>query len=126
MGYEYEIICRLGRDNTVADALFMCHNNSSLNVMHVASMGVWDDIRQASKSDDYVQHTKSQVNSPFNINLLWRDELLFYKGHMVIPNDGSLRSQLLYELHNSKMGGHLGVIRTCQRLRQQFHWPSMI
>ena len=45
---------------------------------------------------------------------------------MVIPNNELLRSQLLYELHNSKMGGHSGVIRTYQRLRQQFYWPSMI
>ena len=126
MGYEYEIIYRPGHDNIVADALSRCHNNSALTVIHVASMGIWDDIRQASKSDDYVQHIKSQVNSPSNINFRWRDELLFYKGRVVIPNNELLRSQLLYELHNSKMGGHSGVIRTYQRLRQQFYRPSMI
>ena len=52
MGYEYEIIYRPKHDNIVADALSRCHNNSALNVIHVARMGIWDDIRQASKSDD--------------------------------------------------------------------------
>jgi hypothetical protein len=55
----------------------------------------------------------------------WRNELLYFKGRVVIPSQADLRSQLLHEMHDTKIGGHSGVLRTFKKLSQQFYWPKM-
>ena len=37
----------------------------------------------------------------------------------------ALRNDVLYELHNLKMTGHLGIQRTIQRVQQRFYWPGL-
>ena len=44
---------------------------------------------------------------------------------MVVPSQAALRSQLLHEMHDIKIGGHSGVLRTFKKLAQQFYWPKM-
>ena len=36
-----------------------------------------------------------------------------------------LREALIFEAHDTKMGGLSGVLRTFKRLATQFYWPSM-
>lgn len=54
----------------------------------------------------------------------WRQGLLFFKGRVVIPDDGALCSKLPHEMHDTKVGGHSGVLRTYKKLGQQFYWPG--
>ena len=42
---------------------------------------------------------------------------------MVIPR--ALRVEILMEYHNSKIGGHQGVMRTYERIRSLYYWPSL-
>jgi len=42
-----------------------------------------------------------------------------------VPNDRSLKSKLLREVHDGPIGGHLGVQKTLQRLAQHYYWPGM-
>jgi len=60
-----------------------------------------------------------------NGSFTWRNGLLLYKGRVVIPNDATLRATLLHEMHDTKVGGHSGVLRTFKKLVQQFYWPGM-
>ena len=55
----------------------------------------------------------------------WRKGLLLYKGRVIVPNDAALRAKLLHEMHDTKVGGHLSVLRTFKKLGQQFYWPGM-
>ncbi|WKA08976.1 hypothetical protein VitviT2T_026656 [Vitis vinifera] len=86
---------------------------------------IWKQIREASKSDSYVQLLGKKAGDPPHGNLTWRDGLLLYKGKVVVPADHSLRAKLLYEVHDSKVGGHSGILRTYRRLQQQFYWPKI-
>ena len=52
-----------------------------------------------------------------------RNGLIFFKGRVVVPL--RLRQSLIFEAHDTKMGGHSGVLRTYKCLKQQFYWPSM-
>ena len=36
-----------------------------------------------------------------------------------------MREALIFEAHDTKVGGHSGVLRTYKCLAQQFYWPSM-
>jgi len=55
----------------------------------------------------------------------WCNGLLLYKGRVVVPNDATLRATLLHEMHDTKVGGHSGVLHTFKKLGQQFYWPGM-
>ena len=125
LGYDYEIIFRPGRDNSAADALFRRQESPLLAALHFSDVDIWKQIREASKSDSYVQLLGKKAGDPPHGNLTWRDGLLLYKGKVVVPADHSLRAKLLYEVHDSKVGGHSGILRTYKRLQQQFYWPKM-
>lgn len=121
LGYDYEMIFRPGRDNSAANALSRRQENPLLTALHFSDVDIWKQIREASKSDSYVQLLGKKAGDPPHGNLTWRDGLLFYKRKVVVPTDPSLRAKLLYEVHDSKVGGHLGILRTYRRLQQQFY-----
>ena len=125
LGYDYEIIFRPGRENFAADALSRRQESPLLAALHFSEVDIWKQIREASKSDSYVQFLGKKAGDPPHGNLTWRDGLLLYKGKVVVPADHSLRAKLLYEVHDSKVGGHSGILRTYRRLQQQFYWPKM-
>ncbi|KAE8662834.1 hypothetical protein F3Y22_tig00113124pilonHSYRG00171 [Hibiscus syriacus] len=125
LGYDYEIIFRPGRDNSAADALSRRQESPLFAALHFSDVDIWKQIREASKSDFYMQFLGKKASDPPRDNLNWRDGLLLYKGNVVVPVDHSLRAKLLYEVHDSKVGGHSGILQTYRRLQQQFYWPKM-
>ncbi|XP_014519802.1 uncharacterized protein LOC106776848 [Vigna radiata var. radiata] len=54
------------------------------------------------------------------------DGLLYWKGRLVLPNDLDLQQQIVYECHNSLIGGHAGYTRTLARVLAQFHWHGLL
>jgi transposase InsO family protein len=59
---------------------------------------------------------------------LWR-KFFLYDGtvsclQLVVPH--SLRNQVLRELHDSPVGGHLGQDKVIGKLQQRFYWPGSI
>lgn len=50
---------------------------------------------------------------------------LFYKQKLVIPSSSRHIMLILQECHDSVMGGHAGVLRTLQRVKEMFYWPKM-
>jgi hypothetical protein len=51
--------------------------------------------------------------------------LLFHKGKVIVPDDKSLHTHLLHEMHDTKTGGHSDILRTFKKLGQQFYWSGM-
>ncbi|KAL6348238.1 hypothetical protein AAG906_005529 [Vitis piasezkii] len=114
LGYDYEIIFRPGHENSAADALSRRQESPLLAALHFSEVDIWKQIREASKSDSYVRFWEKGGDPPHG-NLTW----------CCGAHDHSLRAKLLYEVHDSKVGGHSGILRTYRRLQQQFYWPKM-
>ncbi|KAL6322878.1 hypothetical protein AAG906_020921 [Vitis piasezkii] len=125
MGYDYEIIYRPGRENSAADALSRKSGSPVLLHLHVPVVTVWDEIKKAYEGDSYVQSLTRLANDQLEGSYAWRNGLLFFKGRVVIPSHAALRAKLLHEMHDTKIGGHSGVLRTFKKLAQQFYWPKM-
>ena len=123
MGYEYEILYRLGRDNTAVDALSRRPDSPTLNYLFVPQVALWEEIKSAAKEDEYMRKiariAQNQAAGPYSS----RNGLMFFKGKVVVPH--KIRETLLFEAHNTRVGGHFGVLCTYKRLAQQFYWPSM-
>ena len=52
--------------------------------------------------------------------LLWTCDGLFY-----VPNDLELQRRLLHEVHDTPIGGHMGLAKTIARLTSSCWWPGM-
>lgn len=86
-----------------------------------------------------VEISNSYFKDPFTQQLLYelmvspnsrpsfflQQGMLKYKGRLVISDKRELRNQLLYQYHNSAVGGHSGVRATYERAKQHFCWPNM-
>jgi hypothetical protein len=54
-----------------------------------------------------------------------QDDVLFFKGRIVISPTSTLKNEILQEFHFSKFAGHSGILRTLKRLAQKFYWIAM-
>ncbi|KAF8748741.1 hypothetical protein RHS01_10575 [Rhizoctonia solani] len=55
----------------------------------------------------------------------WEEDLLWYQGKLVIPDNESLKERLLREFHDSPLAGHPGQQRTLELLSRSYWWPGM-
>lgn len=46
---------------------------------------------------------------------VWHNGLLRYKEQVIVPADPTLRAKMLHEMHNTKVGGHSGILRTYKK-----------
>jgi hypothetical protein len=94
---------------------------SSKRARHMLDLtGISDRIHKAYSKDPWfadVNNTKQLTN----VGGFW------YQGRdkLVVPNDATLREELLYEAHDAPYSGHLGVDKTYHTLQRHYWWPNM-
>lgn len=54
-----------------------------------------------------------------------RDGLLYHQNRLFIPNNTTVRHQLLEEYHSTTLGGHFGMAATIRRIATTFQWPKL-
>ncbi|KAF8756857.1 hypothetical protein RHS01_03817 [Rhizoctonia solani] len=60
------------------------------------------------------------------IQFLTEDEdLLWYRGKLVVPDSEPLKERLLREFHDSPLAGHPGQQRTLELISRSYWWPGM-
>jgi len=106
LGYDYEIIYRPGRENAAADALSRKQGSPVLHHLLVSQVTLWEEIKQATKIDLYIQSISQIAADQLYSHFVWRNGLLRYKERVIIPVDPTLRAKLLHEMHDTKVGGH--------------------
>lgn len=103
MGYDYEIQYRPGKENKAADSLSRVSGSPLLQAISIPCVGLWDDIRKASKGHPYMERimqlAKINPGAPYTL----RDGLVYYKGMVVVPPQTPIIGQLITEFHNSGM-----------------------
>ena len=128
--FNLEIIYRPGKDNTVADALSR-RPDYVLNAIQpfTPSKGLLPAVQAASLKDETYQRLLRQVENQNRTDFKVRDGLLYKEEkpsppRLYIP-EGTLRTDLLKEAHDSAISGHLGRDKTFERLSRTFYWPRM-
>lgn len=124
MGYEYEILYRLGKEN--GWCLVPKNGVPKLQAITMPRFQIWNDIRELNQSNSYMLQIleKKKQDSGQMKHFVSRDGIHFYKGMVLIPPD-SQRKKLLHEFDNTKSGGHSGMLHTYKRLAQSCYWEAI-
>jgi hypothetical protein len=98
------------------------------------AIDVISEIMEAQQEDEslavLLNSTKEKENLPPSIRkqyikYAWEENLLWYEGRIVVPEDKGIRLKLLEQHHDSPLVGHQGQARTLELLSSRFYWPGM-
>ena len=53
------------------------------------------------------------------------DGLLYYHGHIYIPDSSQLHRHIVSLCHNTKVAGHPGHFKTLELVSRSYWWPNM-
>ncbi|QRV79946.1 Retrotransposable element Tf2 protein [Ceratobasidium sp. AG-Ba] len=87
--------------------------NPALFVAAIEPDKIIDDRMQALQKNDKVK------------NWSWNDGLLIFKNKIYVPNDKSIRKDILTSRHNNMAAGHPGQFRTLELVNQKYYWKSL-
>ncbi|KAF8752641.1 hypothetical protein RHS01_07534 [Rhizoctonia solani] len=87
-------------------------------------------LDQDKSLEEILQFLQNKSKAPPSIKRAFKDYemeagLLFYQGQIVVPDVGSLRTDLLHIFHNSPLAGHLGRQRTLELVSRSYYWPGI-
>ncbi|XP_072060384.1 uncharacterized protein [Arachis hypogaea] len=123
LGFDFEIHYKAGTENIAADAL----SRSFFGAWSVSKVEWLDQLRAKLVTDEdlRVLLAKCNSNSVENLNYSCQNGLLLWKNRLVVPSKSTLVRKILYEYHNSVIGGHAGIAKTVERICSIFYWPHM-
>lgn len=135
---------RPGKTNVVADALSRRPDIAMPAVSAITSISALDPSLLRLFADTYkldpefkALHSALSAGDPIPPEFQ-RSDVQYFLNHcgllcrtqlgstrVCVPNDASLRAQLVYEFHDAPTAGHLGFDSTYAAARNLFYWPRM-
>lgn len=82
-------------------------------------------LRESQRDDPETQRRKGDEPSPGGPWSVDRDGLLRHKGRIFVPEEITIRRELLRLYHDDPLAGHFGVDRTKELLSRKFYWNRM-
>ncbi|OMO50971.1 reverse transcriptase [Corchorus capsularis] len=122
--FNFTLKYKSGESNTVADALR--RKALFLSVLSTQITG-FEELKEQYPIDPYfskilvdLQDSPQAGNLPFKLH----EDYLFKGNQLCIP-EGSLREQIIKELHGNGLGGHFGRDKTMAMVVDRYFWPRM-
>ncbi|KAF8749312.1 hypothetical protein RHS01_10171 [Rhizoctonia solani] len=148
-GYNFQIIYRPGKQSGKPDALSRRSDHADIppdnqtmlpepifaNVALVTpekelQRQIEASLDQDESLEEILQFLQNDSKAPPYIKRAFKDYqmeagLLFYQGRIVVPDVGSLRTDLLRVFHDSPLAGHPGRQRTLELISRNYYWPGI-
>ncbi|WOH15435.1 hypothetical protein DCAR_0934976 [Daucus carota subsp. sativus] len=130
LGLDYEIVYKKGTENRVADALSRLPgevNTGEISAISQLKPGWTQEVLDSYCGDKSTQEiTKGVVTGETAYaQYEYTQGLLRVNGRIYVGNAGTLKKDLIKELHDEPIGGHSGQEATIKKLSQFFFWPKM-
>ncbi|QRV84680.1 Retrotransposable element Tf2 protein [Ceratobasidium sp. AG-Ba] len=85
-----------------------------------------DQIRNAYLQDERLSHIIEALQKNNKVkNWSWNDGLLMFKNKIYVPNDDSIRKDILASRHDNMAAGHPGQFRTLELVNRKYYWKSL-
>ncbi|KAF8748695.1 hypothetical protein RHS01_10654 [Rhizoctonia solani] len=86
-----------------------------------------DSLDQDESLEEILQFLQNESKAPPSIKKAFKDYkmeagLLFYQGRIVVPDVGTLRTDLLCIFHDSPLAGHPGRQQTLELVSRNYYW----
>lgn len=128
LGFDFTIQYRPGLDNKAADALSRKEETPELAAVTGPVAIQLEKISGEVDKDAGLQTLirELQLNPTSHPDYSFVHGRLLRHGRLVIPKKSLLIGMIMLELHDSKTGGHGGVLKTHRRAGEMFYWSGMI
>ncbi|QRW20500.1 Retrotransposable element Tf2 protein [Rhizoctonia solani] len=148
-GYNFQIVYRPGKQSGKPDALSRRSGHANIppanqtmlpdpvfaNVALVTpekelQRQIEASLDQDKSLEEILQFLQNKSKAPPSIKQAFKDYemeagLLFYQGQIVVPDVGTLRTDLLRIFHDSPLAGHPGRQRTLELVSRNYYWPGI-
>ncbi|QRV80264.1 Retrotransposable element Tf2 protein [Ceratobasidium sp. AG-Ba] len=100
--------------------------NIEIDIISMIREGLSDDeslttlIASTKKKEDLPPSIRKQYDK-----YEWKEDLLWYKGRIVIPENKEIRLAILEMHHDNPIAGHQGQARTLELISRRYYWPAM-
>ena len=84
-----------------------------------------DLLARIRAAQDQDENLKTVARNDLTEYQIAKDGTILVHGRISVPNDMSLKDEILREAHKSKFSIHLGVTKMYHNLRQYYHWIRM-
>ncbi|QRW12425.1 Retrotransposable element Tf2 protein [Ceratobasidium sp. AG-Ba] len=108
--FNFEIHYRPGKMSNKPDALESLSDDESLTTL----------IESTKKKEDLPPSIRKQYDK-----YEWKEDLLWYEGRIVIPENKEIRLAILEMHHDNPIAGHQGQARTLELISRRYYWPAM-
>ncbi|QRV84964.1 Retrotransposable element Tf2 protein [Ceratobasidium sp. AG-Ba] len=146
--FNFEIHYRPGKMSNKPDALSRRHDHEDIpnpqQIMINAErfkgfkanieIDIISMIRESLSDDEslttLIKSTKKKEDLPPSIKKQydkyeWKEDLLWYEGQIVIPENKEIRLAILEMHHDNPIAGHQGQARTLELISRRYYWPAM-
>jgi hypothetical protein len=125
--YDFTIEYNPGKQNEVADGLSR-RTDHKVNSVTAVSYELSSDLKVKLIQDyQYDSVTKAIQERGGSKQYTVKDELIWTKdGRICVPRTEGLLYQVIGEAHGTKICGHLGALKTMEKLERIFYWPNMM
>ncbi|QRW20373.1 Retrotransposable element Tf2 protein [Rhizoctonia solani] len=148
-GYNFQIVYRPGKQSGKPDALSQRADHANIPpaaqtmlpdpvFANMALVTPKKELQRQIKAaldqdkslEEILQFLQNESKAPPSIKRAFKDYkmeagLLFYQGRIVVPDVGTLRTDLLCIFHNSPLAGHPGRQQTLELVSRNYYWPGI-
>jgi hypothetical protein len=137
--YDLDIKYIKGHSNRVADAISRTRfevdtlklQTAHLNALatSVVSGSILDEYLKDLRNKELYVKLSEEIIDKYNKRVEREGNLIYVYDNglrkLLIPEDKDIKSQILFEMHDSKIAGHSGIERTTRNISKHFYWIGM-
>jgi hypothetical protein len=95
--------------------------NLTANLPVMDSEGLRQRMQQAQLADDKIVQLRTDLPDGYTLDT---DDVLLFDSRIFVPENDSIKLDILRSRHDHPLAGHPGRTKTLQLVRRDFYWPK--